>query len=153
MMNNIKINNYKDALVEVEAVLDHLKDEEYIKIPKNIIDAIKTNKNEEYIFEYDEELDYANWDLMPEAKALLYNIFKQYLATNEQLEYFREKERIEFIQLEKEKAKQYNTNILFKDTEEPKTQINTNVTALVEIKENKWYKQILSIIRSLFKRK
>lgn len=153
MMNNVKINNYKNALVEVETVLDYLEYEEYIKIPQSIIDAIKANKNEEYIFEYDEELDYANWNLMPETKALLYNIFKQYLATNEQLKYFREKERIEFIQLEKEKAKQYNTNALFKREEKLKVQINTNVTALTEIKETKWYKQILRIIKSLFKRK
>ena len=46
-MNNIKTQNYKNALVEVEAVLECLEDEEYIKIPTNVINAIKTNKNKE----------------------------------------------------------------------------------------------------------
>lgn len=103
--NNVKINNYKIALVEVEAVLKCLEREDYSKIPKEIIEAISKNKDENYIFEYDENLNYNDWDLMPETKALLYNLFKKYLATKEQKEYFIEKEKLEIIQLEQEKSK------------------------------------------------
>ena len=58
MMNDAKINNYKNALVEVESILNCLKHEDYCKIPKEIIDAIEINKDEDYIFEYDENLDF-----------------------------------------------------------------------------------------------
>ena len=76
MMNSVKVNNYKNALVEVESVLNCLKYEDYCKIPKEIIDAIEINKNEDYIFEYDENLDFKDWELMPETRAILYNLFK-----------------------------------------------------------------------------
>ena len=64
---------------------------------------IKVNKDENYIFEYDENLDYKDWNLMLETKAILYNLFKQYLATNEQKEYYKQKELIERNRIEKEK--------------------------------------------------
>ena len=98
MMNDAKINNYKNALVEVESILNCLKHEDYCKIPKEIIDAIEINKDEDYIFEYDENLDFKDWKLMQETRAILYNLFKKYLATNEQRQYFLEKEKLEMMQ-------------------------------------------------------
>lgn len=142
IMNNIKINNYRNALVEVEAVLDCLQYEEYIKIPTSIINTIKINKDEKYIFEYDEELDYVDWNLMPETKAILYNIFKKYLATNEQKQYFIEKEKLEIMQLEREKVKRYDLDELFKKKEEISKE-NKISKSLIDIKEKKWYKKLL----------
>ena len=115
MMNDVKFNNYKIALVEVEAVLNCLEHDDYCKIPKEIIDVITKNKDECYIFEYDENLDFKYWSLMPETKALLYNLLKKYLATNEQKKYFVEKEKFEIWQLEKEKSEKYNQDDIFKN--------------------------------------
>lgn len=145
MMNNIKVNNYKNALVEVEAVLACLQPKEYSKIPTDIISAIRANKNEKYIYEYDEKLDYVDWDLMPESKAILYNILKKYLATDEQKQYFIEKEKLEIMQIEREKAKKYNVDELFKKKEE-----NEKSKSLIVFKEETWYKKILNFIKSLF---
>lgn len=146
MMNDAKINNYKIALVEVESVLKCLKNEDYSKIPKKIIDAIEINKNEDYIFEYDENLDFKDWNLMPETRAILYNLFKKYLATNEQRQYFLEKEKLEMMQLEQEKNKKYNSNIVFKKQEK-----NKESKALIEIKDEKWYTKIFNSIKSFFR--
>lgn len=143
MMNSVKVNNYKNALVEVESVLNCLKYEDYCKIPKEIIDAIEINKNEHYIFEYDENLDFKDWELIPEARAILYNLFKKYLATNEQRQYFLEKEKLEIMQLEQEKNKKYSSNIVFKKQER-----NKESKALIEIKDEKWYTKILNTIKS-----
>ena len=150
-MNNIKTQNYKNALVEVEAVLECLEDEEYIKIPTNVINAIKTNKNKEYIYEYDENEDYINWNLTPEAKAILYNILKKYLVTEKQKQYFIEKEKLETIKLEREKVQKYNPNIEFKKKKENIDKQTENTKALVEIKQEKWYTKILQFIKKLFK--
>ena len=108
-MVEAKIINYKKALVEVDAVLSCLDYNEYKKIPTNIINAIENNKDEEYMYEYDEELEYEDWSLMPETKAILYNIFKQYLATEEQRKYLQQKERLENYKIESEKIKKYNS--------------------------------------------
>lgn len=143
MVTRIEIDDYRNALVEVEAVLNSLEIEEYKKIPDSIIKAIESNKNEDYIFEYNEELDYENWNLRPETKALLYNIFKKYLATNEQIVYLNEKEKIERNRFEKEKQEKYNPSEIFKkDADNSKSM----ETAIVEIKKEKWYNKILSRI-------
>lgn len=151
MMNSVKINNYKNALVEVEAVLNCLEYQDYCKIPEEMIEAVANNKSEDYIFEYDENLDFKDWNLMPETKALLYNLFKKYLATNEQKEYFIEKEKLETIQLEQEKSKKYNIDVLFKNKEENTPKESESIKSLIEFKEA-WYKKIFNFIKMLFKK-
>lgn len=151
MMNDVKINNYKNALVEVEAVLSCLEYEEYCKIPEETIEAISMNKNEDYIFEYDENLDFKDWKLMPETKALLYNLLKKHLATNKQKEYFIEKEKLEIMQLEQEKAKRYNTDVLFKNKRVNISKENKSSKLLIEFKEE-WYNKIFNFIKKLFKK-
>lgn len=152
MMNNVKISNYKNALVEVETVLKCLDYEDYCKIPQEMMEAIAMNKNEDYIFEYDENLDFKNWNLMPETKALLYNLFKKYLVTSEQKQYFIEKENLEIMQLEQEKSKKYNTDVLFKNKKVNISKENESSKSLIEVKEE-WYKKIFKLIKKLFKRK
>lgn len=151
MMNNVKVYNYKNALVEVEAVLKCLEYEDYCKIPKEVIDAISINQNKDYIFEYDENLDFKDWKLMPETKALLYNLFKKYLVTSEQKQYFIQKEKLEIMQLEREKTKRYNTDVLFKDKKVNRPSENESPKLLIEFKE-KWYNKIFNFIKKLFKK-
>lgn len=115
-MIEVEINNYKNALVEVEAVLDCLNYEDYKKIPYNIIEVISKNKNPDYIYKYDKKLDYEDWDMMLETKAILYNIFRNYLANQEQKEIIIEKEKAERLKIEEEKAKRYNSNNIFKSS-------------------------------------
>lgn len=150
MMNDAKINNYKKALVEVEAVLSCLEHEDYCKIPQKVIEEISMNKNEDYTFEYDENLDFKDWELMPETKALLYNLFKKYLVTSEQKQYFIQKEKLEKMQLEREKSRKYaSVGAVF---ENKKTDIsnNENSKALIEHKEG-WYNKIFNFIKGLLK--
>lgn len=153
-MNNVKTNNYKNALVEVEAVLDCLRDEDYCKIPLEVINEIEENKSDEYIYEYDEELDYTDWDLMPETKAILYNIFKKYLATPEQLQWFKEKERLEIMQSEKEKSEKYNSADLFKESKASKKVVpNENMQIqVINEKDKSFWSKLKRVIAKVFKK-
>lgn len=83
-MDNDKVMKYKDALVEVEAALNCLELEAFNKIPKELISAIEKNKNTDYEYCYDEDLDYEDWNFSIEARALLYNIYEKYLATEDE---------------------------------------------------------------------
>lgn len=149
-MVEAKINNYKKALVEVDAVLSCLDYNEYKKIPANIIDAIENNKDEEYMYEYDEELEYEDWSLMPETKAILYNIFKQYLATEEQRKYLQQKERLENYKIESEKIKKYNSENLFKKEKEVKKVEQEENNELI-VKRDSSFKRILEKLKSIFR--
>lgn len=153
-MTEVKNNNYKKVLVEVEAVLSCLNYMDYKKIPQNIIEAIKVNKDENYIFEYDENLDYKDWNLMLETKAILYNLFKQYLATNEQKEYYKQKELIERNRIEKEKKQKYNVDNLFKVKslkENQQEEVKEN-SELIKYKEP-ILKRIINKIKAIFGKK
>lgn len=149
-MVEAKIINYKKALVEVDAVLSCLDYNEYKKIPANIIDAIENNKDEEYMYEYDEELEYEDWSLMPETKAILYNIFKKYLATEEQRKYLQQKERLENYKIESEKIKKYNSENLFKKEKEVKKVEQEENNELI-VKRDSSFKRILEKLKSIFR--
>lgn len=149
-MVEAKINNYKKALVEVDAVLSCLDYNEYKKIPTNIINAIENNKDEEYMYEYDEELEYEDWSLMPETKAILYNIFKKYLATEEQRKYLQQKERLENYKIESEKIKKYNSENLFKKEKEVKKVEQEENNELI-VKRDSSFKRILEKLKSIFR--
>lgn len=149
-MVEAKINNYKKALVEVDAVLSCLDYNEYKKIPTNIIDAIENNKDEEYTHDYDEELEYEDWSLMPETKAILYNIFKKYLATEEQRKYLQQKERLGNYKIESEKIKKYNSENLFKKEKEVKKVEQEENNELI-VKRDSSFKRILEKLKSIFR--
>lgn len=149
-MVEAKINNYKKALVEVDAVLSCLDYNEYKKIPTNIIDAIENNKDEEYTYDYDEELEYEDWSLMPETKAILYNICKKYLATEEQRKYLQQKERLENYKIESEKIKKYNSENLFKKEKEVKKVEQEENNELI-VKRDSSFKRILEKLKSIFR--
>ena len=149
-MVEAKIINYKKALVEVDAVLSCLDYNEYKKIPTNIIDAIENNKDEEYTYDYDEELEYEDWSLMPETKAILYNIFKKYLATEEQRKYLQQKERLGNYKIESEKIKKYNSENLFKKEKEVKKVEQEENNELI-VKRDSSFKRILEKLKSIFR--
>ncbi len=150
----MEIDNYKNSLAEVEAVLNCLEYNAYKRIPNNIIQAIHNNKNGDYIFNYNEELDYDKWNLSMEAKAILYNIFKKYIADEEEKQYFMEKERYEIMQIEKQKSLKYNSNDIFNKSDRisfNKVQ-NIEKTELLKIEKDKWYIKIINKIKTLFRR-
>lgn len=151
-MVEAKIINYKKALVEVDAVLSCLDYNEYKKIPTNIIEAIESNKDEEYTYDYDEELEYEDWSLMPETKAILYNIFKQYLATEEQRKYLQQKERLENYKIESEKIKKYNSGNLFKKEKGQEAEkIEQEENNKLIVKRDSSFKKILEKLKSIFR--
>ena len=80
------MSNRANAYTEVYTILQDLNTEEYNKIPPEIIKAIEENMNEEYEYELDEDLELQSQPMLPETKAILFNLFRDYLATSEQKE-------------------------------------------------------------------
>ena len=150
----IKVSeNYKKAFVELEAVLKCLNYDDYNKIPKNLINEIEQNKDKEYKYEYNETLEYYKWNFLAETKVLLYNIFKNYLATEKQMEDLRKKELIEINKLEEEKKKKYNTENIFKNSELKNSQQekkDKECNKIIKYKES-FIKRIFRKIKSIFK--
>ena len=74
------MNNRQNAYTEVYTILQELNNEEYNKIPPQIIEVIQEKMNKEYEYKI-EELELKEQPMLPETKAILFNLFRDYLAT------------------------------------------------------------------------
>lgn len=102
------MNNRKNAYTEVYTILEHLNEEEYKKIPPEIIEALKENRNKEYFYKIDEELQLKEHKMLPETKAILFNLFRDYLSTQKQKEKIIRMQNEERRKMELRKKQQYS---------------------------------------------
>lgn len=148
------MNNRRNAYKEVYTVLQDLNEEEYNKIPSEIIETIKENSNEEYEFVLNDELELKEQLLLPETKAILFNLFRDYLATPVQKEKILKMQSEERKKLEEKKKQNYdNVNIFktnkHKDVEE---KVNTQELQLVQIKKEGFFRRIINKIKLFLKK-
>ena len=145
------MSNYNEACTEVSTILNYLDRDEYNKIPSNIIKVIEENKSNDYIFKYDENMELRKQELLEETKAILYNLFRDYLSTPEQKEKIIKMQMEERQQLEEKKMQQYNVNNIFKK-DKGIEEVNEESVALVEIKKDSFITKLINKIKSFFKR-
>lgn len=73
------------AYIQLNAIISVLPTEYENKIPKNIIDKIKSAKLKGYIFIYDYSKHLLEQNLTETAKEMLFDIFVKYLGNKEEL--------------------------------------------------------------------
>ena len=149
---------YANELKEVYVILNTLVEEDYNKIPKITIKAIEENMNDDYEYEIDEDIELRENPMLPGTKEILFNIFRDYLATDEQREKIKKKQQEDRLKLEKEKQERYNIDIFAKERETNKDIDNLKEnekqeeTQMIEYKES-IFKKIINFIKSIFGRK
>ncbi len=139
-------------LVEVETILKKL-DENYInKIPTEIWDFIEKNKDDQYTFFYDDNIELLNQNLNIDTIAILSYINMQYLLDE------KSKKEVEEILikdgafLEQQKMKKYNPENIFKNKENIENKGERDVS-MIEVKEKyKWYQKIISFFRKMWRK-
>ena len=107
----IKMNRKKNSYTEVYTILQDLNEEEYNKIPVEVIEAIKINRNEEYNYELDDELELKEQPMLLETKAILFNLFRDYLATPEQRKKILKMQNEERQKEELKKQQKYDVDV------------------------------------------
>ena len=105
------MNNRRNAYTEVYTILQDLDEEEYKKISPEVIKAIKENRNLEYYFELDNDLELKEQTLLPQTKAILFNLFRDYLATPVQKEKIIKMQNEERAKIELKKKQMYNSEL------------------------------------------
>ena len=141
------MTKYKNAYTEVYEIIEQLNEEEYNKIPPQVIKAIEENRNTEYEFELEEDIELKDQELLPETKAILFNLFRDYLSTPEQKEKIIKMQAEERLRNEQKKQEQYNSDVFV--NKQKKQPIKEEHTELIEYKEN-IFKRILNKIRQFF---
>lgn len=105
---------YRDALAEVDKILDFYYDESVKLIPESFRKFIKENKTYNYKFNLDRSLSLREQHILPETEVILTIIYMDFMATEEEKQELLNKQKINKINLEEEKRKLYNPDDLFK---------------------------------------
>ena len=146
-------NEYSKAYTEVLEIINHFSEDEYKKIPKEKIDFFEKNKDKDYYFQINPNADLAEQNISQNANAILVTLFRDYFATDKQKEVLKNLLQQNEEKIEIEKQKKYNPNNIFNNRvyadklKDPKEEL-----ALVEIKDQTWYKKILDFFKSIFKK-
>ena len=149
------MSKYTDAFTQVYVILNELDDEDYDKIPPEVVDAIRKNRNKEYQFKIDKSIDLKDNNLLPEARALLFKIYRDYLVSESQRQKILKMQNEERRKRELKKQQQYNSDIFAnKETEtiqKSELEIQQQSIHPVLYKES-IFKKLLNIIRGFFKK-
>ena len=144
------MNKYCNAYREVYTILDCLDEEEKSKIPQEVLEAISSNMNIEYEYELDDDIELRKQPMLPETKAILFNLFRDYLGTPEQKEKILRMQQEERLKKEQKKKELYNADV-FEGRKEQKTKQQKEKLELIEYKES-LFKRIINKIKRMFKR-
>lgn len=141
----------KKVLAEVYEILKHLSSENYNKIPNNVINLIKENKDKNYIWRYDTTKSLAEQNISRDTVTVLSYINMEYLLNDRQREFIENLHKQNEEKIEEIKREKYNSDTLFKNSKSNYSDTNPN-TSLVEYRKEKWYKRFITKIVNLFKR-
>lgn len=103
-------NSYANSYVEVLEILKHIPDNEYKKIPEEKIRFYEKNKNKDYNFIYNTK----NFEqISRKTKAIIVNLYKDYIASDEESKKVDDILKLNSQKLEIEKNRKYNQNDIF----------------------------------------
>lgn len=146
----VKTSRYEIAFSEVYEILQYLDKDEYKKIPQELIETIKNNRDKDYLYNIDSEKKLKEQKMLPETKAILFNIFRDYLCTEAQKETIKNWQIDDLNKIEKEKKLKYDVD-LFKDNRNNHNDLSvTNNTQLIEVKEKSIWKKFFNKIKAIF---
>lgn len=116
---------YSEAAVEVLSLLDELVEEDYKKIPDDIIYFLESCKSETYVPDIDFSAPIEELVLKEKTKEILARIYLDYLCPESEKDAFISKIRENNQKKQEELREKYNPDDLFKNK---KTEISNNIS-------------------------
>lgn len=151
-MNNAK---YAKAYTEVLEIISYFPQDEYRKIPNNLIEYYKNNMDKNYSFSINPEIDIEKQKISKEAYAIIISIFRDFFATDKQKDMLKNLLRQNQEKKDAELREKYNPDNVFKNKVniEKREIQNFEETRLTIVQEEKWYKKIFNMIKNIFYKK
>ena len=143
--------NYADAYKEVLIILDNLIKEDYDKIPKEYIEFLTANCNNDYEFYYDNSKPFEEQKLLDDTKYILFGLFEKFGATELQKEKIKAFKNSYYIKMEEEKKEKYKPDDIFKDKQIMDKNENMNLI-IKEDKNETFIIRVFKFIRNIFKK-
>lgn len=140
-------------LVEVDEILNYLSEEDLLKIPEDIRNTIKENKDKNYTWNYDENKHLKDQNLSRDTIIILSYLNMEYLLNEEQKQLMQKIHELNEKKLEEAKIEKYGVDDLFKrnkkQQEEIKETEQIQKQALVEYKES-FFTKMINKIKNFF---
>lgn len=137
---------YRNAYSEVLEILKSISEEDFAKIPKDLIKLFNNNANEDYIFVYNPNKTLQEQDVSTKAKYIIAILFRDYWATEKQKEKIIAKEKYDLNKIEEEKKQKYNYDNIFNNEKNTNTNTNNINESLIEVKEESLWDKIKTIL-------
>lgn len=146
--------DYNKRLVEVDEILNYLSEEDLLKIPEEVRNTIKENKDKEYVWKYDVSKELKEQNLSRDTIILLSYLNMEYLLNEEQKKYMQQLHELNEKKLEELKTEKYSVDDLFKKKKKEETQITEKVEekSLIECKEENIFTKVINKIKNFFKK-
>ena len=148
---------YKEAFTEVNEIIKMMPDELTNKIPNKFKEMLEEERDKEYSPNIQEPLEKQR--LKNETIIILGLIYRDFLCSPEEKRRLQEKDARELQEVQKaieeEIREKYNPDDIFKNKRQnivEEIQPTEESTSMIVVKEEKWYKKIFNLIKSLFKR-
>lgn len=142
--------DYSIACVQVLEVLKGLNKDEFDRIPKERIELYENNKEKDYEFQLNENIDLKD-QLSDTAQAMIANLFVRFIATYEDKRKIYETEKKEYIDSEIKKRHDLKLNPLFKEKEKISKDETEEKNEVLVIQKKGILEKIFDKIKSLFK--
>lgn len=159
---------YRCAYKEIVTILDVFSEEIGDLIPNEKVEFYRSNMDENHVFEYDETKEIVEQNILYPTRCILANLFRDYIATEEDRAEILKEEQEELNQIEDEKRRKYNPDDIFKNNtnKENETSIKasqikveeiyTNTEMIVKDENVFWFikikNKIISFIEKILKR-
>ncbi len=144
---------YKKAYYELNEIIENLTLQEKEKVPSNFLQNMKKEMMPTD-FVYDKTQSLSEQNVMVETKALLVELYNNYLANDAEKEILDKYRKISIEQFEKKKSVEYGTDKIFKNRND-KPQNPENNTSMVKVEHGniiiKIFKKIWQWGCSIFK--
>ncbi len=139
--------DYAKAYTELLEILKHISTNSLNKIPKENLEMYKLEKDNNYKYTYNEDLEFEEQNVSKLTKILIANLYIEYLASEEEKNAIKENDKRELEQLEAQKRNMHNPDNIF---ENKKQQANNEEIGLTIPKKKNIFKRIFEKIK-LFK--
>ena len=144
---------YSMACTEVLAILQYyLSESELNKIPKEKIDFLENNKDQNYKYEINKNLPLERQNISEVANSIIITLYRDYFANERQKKTLNEILIFNDKKIEKAQRNKYSSDIVFKSTINYKTNTLEDGILMIEKKEDKWYQKIFNFLRKIIRK-
>lgn len=140
---------YQNACAEVLEILKYVSKEDLEKIPKDMIEALEVDKNENYNFKYDINKTLNEQNISKKAKTIIAIFFRDYWATQHQKDVILVNERADRAKKEAELREKYHPDKIFSKNQVADETIKEN-TELIEYQERNIFIKIIYQLKEIF---